>query len=76
MWCTYSTNYTKGLGINTKCTPTSFYQRRLSRLCIYSVEKHLGDAVEDMYQGYKTEMTSQTHMGVNICPYYNNMTVT
>jgi hypothetical protein len=34
-----------------------FLQGRLGRLCIYSIEKHLGAAVEDTYPGYMTEMT-------------------
>jgi hypothetical protein len=76
MWCAYSTKSTKGLGVNTECIPTSFLQRRFSRLCIYSVEKHSGATVEDMYLVYMTEMTQQTHMGVGIGPYYNKIVAT
>jgi hypothetical protein len=46
-------NSTKGLGVNTECNPASFLQRRLSRLCIYSVKKHSGGC----YRGYIEEIT-------------------
>jgi hypothetical protein len=68
-------NSTKGLGINTECILTSFMQRRLDQLCIFSIEKQSGAAVKETYPGYMTEMT-QTHVGVNIGPYYNKMAVT
>jgi hypothetical protein len=63
MRCTYSMNSTKRLGASIECIPTSFLQRRLGRLCIYSVEKHSGAVVEDTYPGYMIEMTQQTHGG-------------
>jgi hypothetical protein len=69
-------NSTKLLGINTECIPISFLQRRLDQLCIFSIEKQSRAAVKKTYPGYMTEMTQQTHVGVNIGPYYNKMTTT
>jgi sporulation-control protein spo0M len=74
MRCTYLMNSTKRLGVNTECIPTSFLKRRLGQLCIYSVKKHSGAAVEDTYPGYMTEMTRQVHGGQHIGSYYNKMT--
>jgi hypothetical protein len=39
-------NSNKGLGFNMGCIPTLFLQRRPELICIYSVEKHSGAAVE------------------------------
>jgi hypothetical protein len=55
-------NSTKRLSVNTKCIPTLFLQRRLGRLCIYSVKKYPEAAVEDTYLGYMTEMTRHAHI--------------
>jgi hypothetical protein len=68
-------NSTKVLGVNLECIPTSFWQRRPDRLCIDSVEKHSGAAVEDTYPRYMTEMTQQALVGVDIGPHYNKMPV-
>jgi hypothetical protein len=73
MQYTYLTNSTKGLGVNTKCIPTSFLQRRFDRLCIYSVEKHSKAVVEDTYPRYMTEMTRHAHVVISIGPYYNKI---
>jgi hypothetical protein len=54
-------NSTKGLSVNMECIPTSFLQRRPDWLYVYSVKKHSGAAVEDMYPGYMIEMTQQAH---------------
>jgi hypothetical protein len=70
---TYSKNSTNGLGVNTKCIPTLFLQRRLSWFCIYLVEKHSEPAVDDTYPTYMTEMTPQAHVGVGIGPGYNRI---
>jgi hypothetical protein len=69
-------NSTKGLNVNMECIPTLFVQGRLGRLCIYSVEKHSGAAVEDTYPGYMTEMTRHAHVGVDIDLYYNKIVAT
>ena len=45
------------LGVNTECIPTLLQQGRPSQLCIYSVKKHLGAIVEDVYPGYPTKTT-------------------
>jgi hypothetical protein len=63
MQCMYSSNSTEILGINTECIPTSFLQRRLGWLCIYSVEKYSKVVVKDTYPGYMIEMTQHSHEG-------------
>jgi hypothetical protein len=69
MQCMYSSNSTKILDINTECIPTSFLQRRLSWLCIYSVEKYSKVVVKDTYSGYMIEMTQHSHGGQSALAY-------
>jgi hypothetical protein len=76
MQCNNSMNSNKGPGFNMGCIPTLFLQRRPELICIYSVEKHSGAAVEGTYPGYVAEMTQHTHVRVDIDPYYNKMVAT
>jgi hypothetical protein len=66
-------NSTKRLGENKECVPTLFLQRGLGRLCIYSVKKHSGAAIDDTYLGYMTKMIRQARVGVGISRHYNKM---
>jgi hypothetical protein len=68
-------NSTKRCSVNTKCFPASLLQGRLSRLYIYSVEKHSGAAVEDMYLGHITKTTQPNLIGIDTDPHSNKMAI-
>jgi hypothetical protein len=68
-------NSIKRLGVNTKCIPTSFMQRRPGHLYIYSVEKSSGVTVENMYPGYLIKMTRTHLIGIGMDLHSNKMAV-
>jgi hypothetical protein len=75
MQCTNPMNSINKLGVNKECIPTSFMQRRLGQLYIYSINKHSGAAVEDTYPGYLSKTTRSNLIGIGTNSHSNKMVV-